>query len=81
MDGEAMMRAGKVRREAKPAPKGGGFANGGRVGKAAYEASAADRRADRKVGGEGSAADMREDMKVKARAMGGRVGKGKAKGC
>lgn len=35
-DGEAMMRAGKARRNAKAAPKGGGYANGGRVGKAAF---------------------------------------------
>lgn len=36
MDCEAMMRAGQARRTAKKAPEGGGYANGGRVGKAAY---------------------------------------------
>jgi hypothetical protein len=85
MDCDAMYRAGQARRSAKSAPKGGGYANGGRVGKAAY---ADGGKVDTSRSGSSIPAGMRDNGRggvepmpggeVPRRKMGGRVGK---KGC
>lgn len=74
MDGEAMMRAGRARRDAKAAPKGGGYANGGRVGKAAYSGES-DSEPQMRRGA------LKVEVESGGYAKGGRVGKGKGRGC
>ena len=81
MDEEAMYRAGRARQGGMPAPKGGGYGNGGRVAKAGYA------RGGMVEGGPGHAepAAAAHSMRKVASQKAGRPvalkGGGRVKGC